>query len=343
LYPFESYRDALIRACYRVMLGREVEEEISAQLTAEELPSAVAREVESILDSVFNSEEAQYRLKRRHKLEFPNLYDNMEHKAICFIHLEKTGGKTLDAAISDGFAPDKIFREDGIKLYCYSPGELSVFKYITGHYDYYETLFIPAVEVVRVAMFRHPLDRLISFYRYHRAHDAAAEPLNPFVALARSLEPEAFFRHPTVRSSPRIDNAYLHVFGANAVGTNLPRGPARDSAFERAWSRIASLDAVGLTHRMGESVECIFRAVGLKVPETVEWRNRWMDFEGVRPDLSAVGPVSLTPKLRELLADLIDCDDKLYALAETRFEELKSRMGVWGSVRETLPLSQATG
>ena len=48
-------------------------------------------------------------------------------------------------------------------------------------------------------------------------------------------------------------------------------------------------------------------------------------------------------ELRELLADLIDCDDKLYALAETRFEELKSRMGVWGSVRETLPLSQATG
>jgi hypothetical protein len=184
---------------------------------------------------------------------------------------------------------------------------------------------------------------LISFYRYHRAHDAAAELHNPFVALARSLKPEAFFRHPIVRSSPRIDNAYLHVFGANAVGSNLPRGPARDSAFERAWTRIESLDAIGLTHQMGESVECIFRVVGLEVPEAVQVRNRWLDFEGVRADLSAVGPVSLTPELRELLADLVDCDDKLYTLAETRFEKLKSRMGVRGCVRETLPLSQATG
>ena len=168
---FESFHDALVLTCYRVILGREPEPAALAVLTAPPLPAEQEDIIWQVVDRFFASEEALARHQRIVK-DRPvlNPYSRPPGRVVCFIHLEKCGGTTLDAAISSDFADGDIFRTDNIRMYRFAPSELANFKYISGHMDYNDTVHLPYKTVFRIAVLREPVERLISVYRFQKAH-----------------------------------------------------------------------------------------------------------------------------------------------------------------------------
>jgi hypothetical protein len=319
---FEAYRDAVTRACYRAILGREPEDAILERMTSTPVPETWERELTDTIQRIYSSPEARDRTRRILRSEIKSPYGRIPDRVVCFIHLEKTGGTTLDAELEKRFGnPDRIGRGAN-RLYTYATGEFAGVRYIGGHMDYSETEHLPYKQVFRLALFRSPVDRLVSFYRYHRAHVPEFRAKNIFVDWAHAYTAEEFFSLAPVRSSPRIDNAYLHTFGATTVGARVAPGPAREAAFRLAWDRIARLEAVGLTDMMDESVAVIFRELNMAAPSEIETRNNAESFGKANADLVATPKVELTPALREALGDLVAHDEKLFEVARARFNEL---------------------
>jgi len=321
---FATYRDAVTRACYRAILGREPEKAILDRMASPLIPEAWESELRDTIQRIHSSREARDRAKRILRSEIKAPHGKIPDRVVCFIHLEKTGGTTLDAELEKRFEDKDRIGRGPHRLYTYATGEFVGVRYIGGHVDYWESEHLPHKKVFRLALFRDPVKRLVSFYRYHRAHLPKFRATNPFVDLAHACTAEQFFSRPEVRASPRIDNAYLHTFGATTAGPRVTPGPAREAAFRLAWDRIARLDAVGLTHMMEESVAVIFRELNMTPPETIQTRNNAESFGKTNPDLVATPQVELTPALREALADLVVHDEKLFEVATARFNALRT-------------------
>jgi hypothetical protein len=240
----------------------------------------------------------------------------------CFIHLEKTGGTTIHDILTPHFEPEKISPPHLSILHHFSMADLSEFELVSGHFDFFSTMLIPSTRLRRISIFRDPVDRLISFYRYTRAHPDSSRDANEFVSLAHALTPSEFFSHELVLRSPRTNNAYLRAFGISGY-TDVPTSESDAdvaSAIELASQRIRGLDALGLTERMPESVYLICRALGLQQPCVIRRMN---DSENLASEMAGFAPaeqVEITPDLLDSMLPLVRHDRELYRIAQAEFD-----------------------
>ena len=200
-----------------------------------------------------------------------------------------------------------------------SLSQISKYDLLAGHFDYAVTLALPRPNIKRIAIFRDPIERLISFYRFHRAHPYSERQLD-FVALAQDLTPSEFFRHERVLSSTRLNNTYMRTFG---TCLRLPIvADAADNetsaALELAAIKIRGLDAIGLTERMQDSVTLIWRVLGFAPPEKIRATHRTDEFV-TRPGFTRPAPVERTADLEAAVAPLVSMDLHLYEIAKETF------------------------
>ena len=199
-------------------------------------------------------------------------------EAIAFIHLPKTGGSTLYDLLSGCFPPDRICPQHFDALHLYSPAELTRYDLYQGHIDYFSLRFIPRRRVRCLSIFRDPVRRLISWYRYSKSHppsDEFADDIN--IKLANELSAEEYFEHEIITSSTYNNNAYLFFFSSlhdrnalDALDNDAMHSAARTAedcpmvgevladddlagrALAQAAHKILKLDAIGLTERFQE-------------------------------------------------------------------------------------------
>ena len=256
-------------------------------------------------------------------------YFDLDRAALCFIHLEKTGGTSLYEMLKKGFDPQRITSSHLAMeaLHSLSLSEVSKFDLIAGHFDYATTIALPRPNIRRIALFRDPVDRLISFYRFHKAHPIANRRMD-FVDLAQDLTPTEFFTHERIRSSPRLNNAYLRTFG-----TCLSLAVKSDSqeketlkARELAATRIRDLDAVGITEHMQESVALICGLLGFAPPDEMHWRHRTDDFAIRHQGFSRPEPIERSADLEAAIEPLVCMDLDLYQVAKETFSSRLTAM-----------------
>lgn len=241
--------------------------------------------------------------------------------ALFFIHLEKTGGSSVLAMLAAHYQPGQIAPSHYGFRDVFDPIE-STYDFFAGHFDYNLVNLIPRRSKKIVSVFRRPIDRLISSYRFSRAHPAVPTDANQPTFLAKKLSPLDFFSHPSVRSSPTINNYYLRMFGS-VLERPIPKTWSLNDdsdLLETAQSRIRSLDALGLTHRMAESVPLICSAVGIPVPDTLVLVNKTDDLPMEDPNFARVPPVVMSRELDDALHDLIHYDEVLFQTATREFE-----------------------
>ncbi|HTV34655.1 MAG TPA: tetratricopeptide repeat protein [Methylocella sp.] len=252
-------------------------------------------------------------------------YASWERETVVFIHLQKTAGKAFHALLEPHFASDRICPIPDNNLHLLSMAELGQFDFYSGHFDYFSTRFIPRHRIKTISLFRNPRARLISFYRFHRAHKLCDEfACNMFVRLANEFTAEEFFEHPEVRNKPEAFNNYLLAFGLSfaypGLGEPFGMNEIAPEALERAKRQVLALDGIGITEHFDESAKLIFKQLNLPLPPYIKKIHVTDEFAEFDARFSRAEPVSMTPRLASALEDLTVYDDEIYRVALNEFE-----------------------
>ncbi|MFZ3102071.1 MAG: sulfotransferase family 2 domain-containing protein, partial [Desulfitobacteriaceae bacterium] len=90
-------------------------------------------------------------------------------KKYFFLHIPKTAGSSLFTFFRDVLGEGNVFQVRDVKIGGQRAETLKDYSMVGGHltYNQMETYFEP--ERYRVVFLRHPVDRLISLYYFHRS------------------------------------------------------------------------------------------------------------------------------------------------------------------------------
>lgn len=100
-------------------------------------------------------------------------------RILCFLHLPRTGGTTINRMLKYTFGDRAVFHADLLAEYggeyglaAALPGDPGIYRYaslISGHYGVAHPLILNAPRPVGImAVMRHPLERIVSLYDYIR-------------------------------------------------------------------------------------------------------------------------------------------------------------------------------
>ncbi len=236
-----------------------------------------------------------------------------------FLHLPKTGGKTLSATLRYKYSPDILFLDS-----TYEPldrlGEIPLeerrrARMVTGHVHYGVHDYIPR-PCQYITLLREPVSRVISMYYFIRG--------NPKHWLHRDLTAANTSLEQFVRTAadPGVDNEQTRLLSGRDPGAMLVRepdgrlrarelGPVDETDLELAKDHLARFLVVGLTERFDESFILLSRALGWRLP-MYETHN-----VSVRPSR----PAPPSEEALTLIRERNQFDIELYAFAKERFEE----------------------
>lgn len=298
---------------YRLLFDREPESEEAYAAHSVHADVATLRRV------LIGSHEGQYRLSQALRETMPPLHFDYYRPLLILLHIEKTGGTSLYDMLARTFPPGRVSEPHLSRIPTYSLAELNQFDFISGHFPWGEAMALPRSGKSCIALFREPAARLISFYRFLRAHPASAGETSELTRLAQQLDPIAFFRDARVRGHPRMFNNYVHILAG------LPRNPSdwtgapMAAACALAEKRVGELASIGLTEDMAGSTRLIFDLIGQPPPDEIRRSHVTDQIHRNMPEFRPVAPVVPSPALTEVIAPLIEHDRRIYARACRRF------------------------
>jgi Sulfotransferase family len=310
---------------FRFILGREPENDgvVEAHVRA-------AGNVADLRSSLINSEEFQGKYRSLHPGSKLNPYWSADRETLVFLHLQKTGGSSLRNMLLKHFPADRVCPMRDNNLHSYSVAELGQFDFFAGHFDLSSLNHIPRQTTKVVSLFREPISRLISFYRFARAHPPRDEFANdPTIRLANSLSAEEFFERPEMRCMTETYNHYVMALGLSCswfeCNAACPTRELMSDALERAKTAIRAMTAVGITEQFAESVEYILRACHVSSEQPIPSIHVTDKLPATDSRFNQVESVEVTPRLVAALEDLIVFDTKLYRFAVDEFQRRKCK------------------
>lgn len=323
--PDETRLEDVVDA-YRWILGREPESREVVEGAAARHPSRARLRAAFLLSPEFQT-------RFRHQflaLGDPTRWLDPHEPRLVFLHVPKTGGTTLHHLLAEAVGADRVALERHNRLYSYALGDIASAKLFSGHYDR-RTLDLLWWSRLRVAtLLREPRARLISVYRYLRAHSDALAGSGD-LALAKAARRHGlgdFLRAALEINRASVDNTYLRAFGASLPlrrweqraepGSAPPLqelGGGIDDLRRRAARFLEGCAAVGVLDRFDLSLKAIFDAFGLIAPRDYEIRYRLEDIVAASKAFEPVDPVRPSAAEEALIEDLTRYDRELYLLA----------------------------
>ncbi|MEW9583924.1 sulfotransferase family 2 domain-containing protein [Paraburkholderia sp. DGU8] len=197
----------VVHSIFHALLGRAPEDE-AVELYRQHLHELDG--IEQLIKIVLESEECRRRLGI-FPLDYPHPGATYDLPAIVLIHIQKTGGTSLQNMFTDVFDDRHVYREHADTLYRRPPGELGQYDLFLGHFNYDSIAFIPKSNISLITFLRNPEARLLSLYGFWRAH-----------------EPD----HPSFHEGMELANKFDFDGLANAVLSN----PNPDTWNHIAWS-----------------------------------------------------------------------------------------------------------
>jgi len=243
---------------------------------------------------------------------------------VTFLHLEKTGGMAVVAALAAEFHPLQIDadprRAHPPHLFCPLPPFLVArvrrCALVWGHYD------LPSIRRLgdgrfTFTMLREPCARIRSLYRYWRGQAALGlgwDGMNQPVLMAQRLDFAAFLQAGDPMVVNYIDNFYVRrLTGQYATDGHDPLADDPDGWLQAALEGLESLDFVGLTEDTDGALEVLGRQLGFAAPDHVKPVNvTW-----AAPPTAT--PVEDAVEIESRLARLTSLDRAVYAAASRRY------------------------
>ena len=271
-------------------------------------------------------------------LRFPNsgaADEGYPQDAWVFIHIQKTGGTSLQNMLAGTFGDATVYREHGDTLFRRSPVELGQYAVFAGHFNFDTIAYIPRQSRRIFTYLREPRERLLSLYRFLRAHEPEAPSFRGIKEIANRLEAVEFFR--SVLAQTRNDtwnhltwcimgnrkwNHYRQLL-AGATAASLPQELETIRLDIRA--RLQEFAFIGLQEDYLHSCQRLFALVGSNVPHvrrdhSVESLVASLDY------FKLVARRSLTPQLQQALAPLVQLDDIVYEEGVALYAQSQGRI-----------------
>jgi hypothetical protein len=171
----------------------------------------------------------------------------------CLVHIPKNGGNTIVSHFLAFLPVDQVFPPPpqlalaGDDL-AEAARRLDTLRFVHGHVDRGFHRGLPLDRVRLFTFVRHPIRRLVSHYLYFRYN-----PMQPLHRAAAELRIDEFVRRFSGFSgNPQV--RYLSV--ALGVGHLAEDGQTVDM-LDRGHEALSRMDFVGVTERMGESIEAM--------------------------------------------------------------------------------------
>jgi len=247
--------------------------------------------------------------------------DAYEQEAWVFIHAQKTGGTSLQNMLAETFGDRTVYREHTDTLYRRSPAELAQYSVFAGHFDFDSLAFIPRRTRRLFAFLREPKQRLLSLYRFLRAHESSSPDFKGIKEIANRLDAAEFFR--SVMAPARSDlwnhltwcvmgqrkwNDYRQLLS----GIDEPTVARRlEDIRVEIRKRLEEFAFIGLQEDYPFSCQRLFQQIGARVPhvrhdhsvESLSANAQYFKYVPRRP---------LTSQLEETLAQLTRLDAIVY-------------------------------
>lgn len=225
----------------------------------------------------------------------------MAAEPIAFIHIPKTAGSTFYSILRTVLPPTRLYKlhqtpEAIAALHRLSSKER--IGVIYGHIDYRTAIeFVPPERCV--TLLRHPIDRIISYYFYHKymsrdpEHELAARlPFGEWIHQSRLLE---------------VDNGMLRrLLG---ISDKVGFGECTPDMFEEAKTVLSRFMMVGLMSRFEESYALLAKLCG--------WQMRAYQAKNVNK--RRLTAQQLSAEEVEYIKHYNEYDLALYAYAEELF------------------------
>ena len=263
-------------------------------------------------------------------------------EAWVFIHAQKTGGTSLQNMLVDTFRDGLVFREHGNSLYLRSAAELAPYSIFAGHFDFDTVAYIPRARRHLLTLLRDPRERLLSHYRFLRAHKPGSPLFKGAKEIADRLDATDFFRSViTLGASDFWNHLTWCVMGRrkwNAYRSQL-QGLEGDS-LNRALSgirqeirgRLREFTFIGLQEDFPFSCQRLFELIGARLPHLRHDHSVAM-LAANTGHFRDVERRPLTAPLRDALEPLVMLDEIVYQEGGDLYSQRYGRVAEAGTYR----------
>jgi len=121
-----------------------------------------------IVDILGSKEFREY--YRRISMGAACLSDRISEESLVFIHIQKTGGTSLQNILRDSYGNERLYMEHADTLYFHAPVDLAQYDVFMGHFNYDSVRLIPKHYPMLITFLREPVARLQSLYNFWRLH-----------------------------------------------------------------------------------------------------------------------------------------------------------------------------
>ena len=225
------------------------------------------------------------------------------------MHIPKTGGMTLHAMLSKHFHAEEICPERHYPAALIPPGAAQKYRFFSAHASYDLFLRLPKPAKI-VTLFREPVARMISAYFFLRRF--AILDIHPRIARELSLsqflhwDNRHFLEEQTNQTAGFLcGHKYLNPDG-------IP-WRSKSEILDVGFARIESMDFVGITEFMPESVARMWPAIGLEGEPELLTINARSKAEREADE------AEVTPEIVARIEELNQIDIELYRFARERF------------------------
>ena len=313
--------EVIVTAIFRGLLKRDPD---SAGLAGHAAHLRTTNDLATVIATIGNSRERDLMLKKDAQLPHPARCYN--EATWVFIHVEKTGGTSLQNMLLQSFGPARVYHEHNDSLHLHSPAELSLYSVFAGHFNHDSLAFIPRRELKAFAFVREPVERLLSLYHFWRSHDPSAPRFHETMKLAQELDIETYYASRGVAGSPSTWNHMTWCLMGERQWREWRRllagirGEKRTRVIESLRvaisERLREFCFVGLQEDFTRSCRELFRIMGRSCPEERSDHSVEQLSEATSYIKKSARPV-LTPRAIEVMSELVELDAILYEEAKT--------------------------
>ena len=318
-----EHAEEIVTAIYRALLKRDPD---GAGLEGHAAQLRASNDLEALISAIGNSRERDTMLRKDR--DWPHPARSYNETTWVFLHVEKTGGTSLQNMLLQSFGAARVYHEHNDSLHLHSPAQLSMYSVFAGHFNYDSLAFIPRRQLKLFTFVREPMQRLLSLYHFWRSHDPSAPRFHESMKLAQELGIETYYAASDVARSPSTWNHMTWCVMGDRQWRQWRRllagvrGERRVRVIESLRApireRLREFSFVGLQENFTGSCRELFRIMGRPCPDeradhSVEQLSATSSY--IRKSARPV----LTPRAIEVMADLVELDAMLYEEAKTLY------------------------
>jgi hypothetical protein len=226
-------------------------------------------------------------------------------KQLCFMHIGKTAGTSLQHALFEAMKGKKIFHESLPNFDSASAAAIAQSDLVIGHFAYQHVSKLRRSRFL-FTFLRDPVQRVISNYYFLRTDSPESDYSRAAILAAKTMSLKEFL----LCDDPRV-RMITENFQAKSLAYDIRyqhQGAITDLRAD-AKRNLATFDFVGIVEHFDESVKALSRAIGREL--TVKRLN-------VTRSRSEAPPASAHEM--EIIRNLNEADLDIYERAKGRFE-----------------------